>query len=301
MADGQITCLAPSNKEGHEAARRSSHSPMWFLVAIAGAALVGTKLVVIRADRVTRCAFEKRRALTDQLFGQFSLEYNEWLQQRMKDAAHWDDPNRPHGGGSSGNCDGYSYPDFYSRFQIAFEDYAAERRTAFTFRVTWEAHFLSVHPVAIEIGPGYRTEEFVTRITQAYAAEGISYRLIDVRGAPVELQELTNRPASRGSLLSGLAAMNVLAGMASILGAIVSVVVPMVRQWPRQGTTPYCRPCGYNLTGLTTPRCPECGSTVTPATTVRGSRRITPEFWAARVAWTVAWVVGYWAWKSIWW
>ncbi|MCK4342815.1 MAG: hypothetical protein KAY37_13945, partial [Phycisphaerae bacterium] len=46
----------------------------------------------------------------------------------------------------------------------------------------------------------------------------------------------------------------------------------------RQGDTPFCRKCGYNLTGLATgainDRCPECGSSLIPSAIVIGERRI---------------------------
>src|SRR5689334_6770271 len=32
---------------------------------------------------------------------------------------------------------------------------------------------------------------------------------------------------------------------------------------PRRGTTPHCRRCDYNVTGITTGRCPECGLNLT--------------------------------------
>ncbi len=58
--------------------------------------------------------------------------------------------------------------------------------------------------------------------------------------------------------------------------------------WPRRkGTTPHCRRCGYNLTGLMDRDvpdgqvCPECGSKLTPATVAAGERR-------RRLGWIVA-------------
>ncbi len=272
----------------------------WVLIAIALTALVTTKLLA-RAGLLRLNSFVKLTATTDQICTEFEQEYRDWIKSVMQDPACLAKPNRLSGlrGPSSTSL---RDPDYYRMANTASEQYNGEEpdRVAFTWRVTCEAGFLRTQPVTIEAGLGYRTEDFVRRLTKAYEADGISYRVVDVRDKSYD-DVLSDMGWVTATLVSGLTAMHALAGMASILGAIVSVAVPMVRQWPRQGTTPHCRPCGYNLTGLTTPRCPECGSAITPATTVRGSRRITPEFWAARVAWTVAWVVCYWAWKSIWW
>lgn len=51
-----------------------------------------------------------------------------------------------------------------------------------------------------------------------------------------------------------------------IVAALVAVLLlGVVLTWAglrprRRGTTPYCRACGYNMTGNTDGRCPECGS-----------------------------------------
>jgi hypothetical protein len=67
--------------------------------------------------------------------------------------------------------------------------------------------------------------------------------------------------------------------------------------WPRRrGETPFCRTCGYNLTGLVSERCPECGTALGPATIILGERR---RRWvvigAGSLALTAWLVVGFWA------
>ncbi len=44
----------------------------------------------------------------------------------------------------------------------------------------------------------------------------------------------------------------------------------------RRGTTPHCRQCNYNLTGLESERCPECGTHLTPEAIVHGELRRRP-------------------------
>ena len=47
--------------------------------------------------------------------------------------------------------------------------------------------------------------------------------------------------------------------------------------WPRrQGDTPHCRACGYNVTGLVGERCPECGGALGPRRIVFGERQRSP-------------------------
>jgi hypothetical protein len=47
--------------------------------------------------------------------------------------------------------------------------------------------------------------------------------------------------------------------------------------WPRRrGDTPYCRKCGYRLTGLTSERCPECGRLLADDGVVHGEVRRKP-------------------------
>lgn len=47
--------------------------------------------------------------------------------------------------------------------------------------------------------------------------------------------------------------------------------------WPkREGRTPYCRKCCYNLTGIDSSCCPECGTPITPASTLHGERSPRP-------------------------
>jgi hypothetical protein len=60
--------------------------------------------------------------------------------------------------------------------------------------------------------------------------------------------------------------------MASLVSATVVglVLFRTLRQPQRQGSTPRCAQCDYNLTGLTTDRCPECGTELTGANVVHG-------------------------------
>ena len=61
--------------------------------------------------------------------------------------------------------------------------------------------------------------------------------------------------------------------------ADAGVVITLIALFPkRTGSTPYCRKCGYNLTGkpLDDPdaRCSECGVALSPDAMVRGERRV---------------------------
>lgn len=62
----------------------------------------------------------------------------------------------------------------------------------------------------------------------------------------------------------------------------------------REGDTPHCRKCAYNLTGLTSERCPECGSFLSPSSVVRGvyRPRWTPLITGAVVLLGCAWMLG---------
>ncbi len=65
-----------------------------------------------------------------------------------------------------------------------------------------------------------------------------------------------------------------------LLGLVIvgpALAIAALRR-PRRGSTPYCRRCGYNLTGtaLDAPgtRCSECGALLTRGAVVRGERRM---------------------------
>ncbi len=59
------------------------------------------------------------------------------------------------------------------------------------------------------------------------------------------------------------------AGVLSIMG----ILLLKFGLWPRRhGDTPYCRKCGYNLTGTLTGVCSECGTTLTADAVVQGQR-----------------------------
>ena len=62
----------------------------------------------------------------------------------------------------------------------------------------------------------------------------------------------------------------------------------------REGDTPHCRKCAYNLTGLTSERCPECGSPVSGRNVVRGvyRPRWTPLVAGAAVVLGCGWMLG---------
>jgi len=54
---------------------------------------------------------------------------------------------------------------------------------------------------------------------------------------------------------------------------VAGVILVKWGLWPRRrGTTPYCRACGYNLTGLTSEQCPECGHALAGGNVVYGRR-----------------------------
>lgn len=62
-----------------------------------------------------------------------------------------------------------------------------------------------------------------------------------------------------------------------VVSSIISIAMLWRGHMPRRtGDTPFCRPCGYNLTGLTSDRCPECGRLMTDDNIVRGTRRRRP-------------------------
>ncbi len=60
-----------------------------------------------------------------------------------------------------------------------------------------------------------------------------------------------------------------------LAAALVLGLVLVVRglRGRRVGDTPFCRKCGYNLTGLLTEQCPECGTTTVARHVVIGVRR----------------------------
>ncbi len=63
--------------------------------------------------------------------------------------------------------------------------------------------------------------------------------------------------------------------------ALIPLVLGLTLVWfgvrpRRRGTTPHCRRCNYNLTGLDSDRCPECGTPLTPKTVVIGEGRRRP-------------------------
>ncbi len=63
--------------------------------------------------------------------------------------------------------------------------------------------------------------------------------------------------------------------------ALVPLVLGLGLLWfglrpRRRGTTPHCRQCNYNLTGLESERCPECGTHLTPEAIVHGELRRRP-------------------------
>jgi ribosomal protein L37E len=56
-----------------------------------------------------------------------------------------------------------------------------------------------------------------------------------------------------------------------------AVVLLKLGLWPRRkGDEPYCRRCGYNLTGASPDICPECGTARSPRMTVYGQRQRRP-------------------------
>ena len=60
-------------------------------------------------------------------------------------------------------------------------------------------------------------------------------------------------------------------GMVLLAGAIVLLKIGL---WPqRKGGTPYCRRCGYNLTGVGADVCPECGALRSGRMTIYGERQ----------------------------
>lgn len=62
-----------------------------------------------------------------------------------------------------------------------------------------------------------------------------------------------------------------------IAGSVIAIGMIWRGHMPRRtGDTPFCKPCGYNLTGLTSDRCPECGRLITDDNIVRGTRRRRP-------------------------
>jgi hypothetical protein len=66
-----------------------------------------------------------------------------------------------------------------------------------------------------------------------------------------------------------------------IAGVLVVTGIVLIR-WglrpSRRGSTPYCKTCGYNLTGSTADRCSECGTVLGQAQIVYGERRKKPVF-----------------------
>lgn len=55
---------------------------------------------------------------------------------------------------------------------------------------------------------------------------------------------------------------------------VLGVVLLPFGLWPRRkGDYPYCRKCGYNLTGAISECCSECGSAITEKSVVRGKRQ----------------------------
>ena len=65
--------------------------------------------------------------------------------------------------------------------------------------------------------------------------------------------------------------------LALIAWAIIGLAIMAAGIWPRRrGETPYCRKCGYNLTGIASEHCPECGKTTGRRGTVFGLRKRKP-------------------------
>ncbi len=64
---------------------------------------------------------------------------------------------------------------------------------------------------------------------------------------------------------------------ALIAWAVIGLAIMAAGIWPRRrGETPYCRKCGYNLTGIASEHCPECGKTTGRRGTVFGLRKRKP-------------------------
>jgi hypothetical protein len=59
--------------------------------------------------------------------------------------------------------------------------------------------------------------------------------------------------------------------------ALLGLLVIRRGRFPRRrGTTPHCRGCDYDLTGIDAARCPECGRELTQDSVVRGERHRRP-------------------------
>ena len=86
-----------------------------------------------------------------------------------------------------------------------------------------------------------------------------------------------------------LAVTNLLVLVLAAGGGLVVCLVGL-RGW-REGDTPFCKRCAYNLTGLVSERCPECGAPTDPDGIVYGVRR---RRWLLIVGGTVPLVVCLW-------
>jgi hypothetical protein len=60
--------------------------------------------------------------------------------------------------------------------------------------------------------------------------------------------------------------------IAAIVFCVSGVMILLGLQVRGRGKTPYCRRCGYNLTGLVSNRCPECGTDVSIAANIQHGR-----------------------------
>jgi hypothetical protein len=89
-------------------------------------------------------------------------------------------------------------------------------------------------------------------------------------------------------------AVNLVWAVVTGLPALLPIVIVLrYGLWPkRRGHTPYCRQCGYNLTGRVSDRCPECGSALGDKAIVYGERRRRPVVIALCLACFIALLAG---------
>ncbi len=87
-----------------------------------------------------------------------------------------------------------------------------------------------------------------------------------------------------------------------VLLAAGFVAFRMLRRPRRQGQTPHCARCDYNLTGLTSERCPECGTEMIAANVVYGElvRRPLSKVAAWICVAALGFVLAQWAWHYNW-